>query len=302
VVSARSAQAGTTTVTPEHLPDSNDAHPAYETGELYLHAGRPAEAAAHFKAHLRTPQRLSPEQRTEAYASWLQALIALGQTRDIDRVARRAEAAAALSPAARELLAVHNERRGRLTEARRQRTLALEDLATALETLPEEQHFGVALLATHVAAQIEPGIAGPWLVRALTSAPDDLDGQLALLEVRLANPVLIEVDEDAVNLLDRALVDQDWQATYDIGMRMPLGTTAALARVLHLSACLRGRGAAGAALDLLSRAFDAHPNTEAVSWQLISVLIDLERYEDAQAAIALVQLLRGGTPQQQLAV
>jgi tetratricopeptide (TPR) repeat protein len=303
----------------------------YYLGESHLRDGHAAEAAACFKMCLQTPQRLPPPLLVDAFSNWLEALIALGDTRSIDRVARRGELAQALSPAARELLADFNTRRGRLTEARRQLMLALDphaspfglvrpdgvggwrtrlhlalveegsglldraldNLSQAFADVPTEHRFCVAVLATRMAGRRDANLAPDWLERAVDCAPKDLDAEVSILELRLSIPGLIEScssDESLVEL-DRVLLQQEWQAAYDLAMRLPLDELAALARILYLAACLRERGAADAALDLLDRALDVHPRTRAVYWLLTSVLIDLDRYDDAHVAVEVLQLL-----------
>jgi tetratricopeptide (TPR) repeat protein len=262
----------------------------------------------------------------------LEALIELDDARSIERVARRGELAQALSPAAREMLADFNARRGRLTEARRQLVLALnphaspfglvrpdgvggwrtrlhlalveersglldgalENLSQAFADVPTEHRFSVAGLATRIAAQRDADLARDWFERAVNCAPNDLDAEISILQLRLSIPVLLQCccsDESLVEL-DRVLAQEEWQAAYDLAMRLPLDELAALARVLHLAACLRERGAADAALDLLDRAIDVHPRNRAVYWLLTSVLIDLDRYDDAHVAVEVLQLLR----------
>ena len=310
--------------------DPDDVRLRYYLGESHLRDGQPREAAACFKTCLLTPDRLPRPLLVDAFATWLEALITLGDVRNIERVARRGEAAQALSPAAREMLADYNERRGRLTEARRQLVLALDprvspfglvrpegvggwrtrlhlalvdeqlglveqalqDLSRATDELPDEHQFNVAVLGARIAARRGARVARPWFERAAACAPDSLDAHAALLELRLAIPELIDTTtDDSFSALDRDLANQEWQAAYDAAMRLPLEDLAALARVLYLAGCLRERGAADAALDLLDRALDAHPRTRPVYWRLTSVLIDLDRYADAQIALEVLQLL-----------
>jgi tetratricopeptide (TPR) repeat protein len=312
--------------------DPDDARLRYYLGESLLRDGQTAEAAACFKTCLQMPQRLPRPLVVDAFSNWLEALIALGDARSIDRVARRGELAQALSPAAREMLADFNARRGRLTEARRQLALALnpnaspfglvrpegvggwrtrlhlalveersglldgalDNLSQAFGDVPTEHRFSVAVLATRFAARQDANLAREWLERTLDCAPKDLDAELSILELRLTIPALIEFhsNDESLVAVDRALVQQEWQAAYDLAMRSQLHELAALARVLYLANCLRERGAADAALDLLDRAIDVHPRTRAVYWLLTSVLIDLDRYDDAHVAVEVLQLLR----------
>jgi tetratricopeptide (TPR) repeat protein len=310
--------------------DPRDARLRYYLGASYLHAGRTAEAAACFKICLQTADLLPDPIRVDAFGYWLEALIALGDTHGIARVARRGEVAQALSPAAREMLAEYNERRGRLTDARRELVLALDrsvspfglvrpdgvggwrtrlhlamidqqlalldealaELSTAHADVPLQHRFSVAVLATQIAAGHDAALARQWLERAVACAPDDLDAEMALVQLRLAVPDFTVDVDDTLVVLDRALAREDWQTAYDVAVRLPLGKLGALARVLHLARCLCERGAADAALDLLDRALDVYPRSRPVLWLVMSVLIDLERYEDAQTAVEVLQLLR----------
>lgn len=202
----------------------------YELAEDHLQAGRLVEAATHFKACLRLPEQVSPDLMADAYAGWLEALIALGDRRAVDRVSRRAEATNSLSPLTRELLAAHYEKYGRPTEARRQAKRALDDLASEFVQLSPEYQFGIALLGIRLAVAYAPSAVGPYLDRATASAPDDLDAHVALLESRLAAAGLLGVVvPDDLGELDSVLARQDWQAAYDISMRSSLAGLAPLA-------------------------------------------------------------------------
>jgi tetratricopeptide (TPR) repeat protein len=184
-------------------------------------------------------------------------------------------------------LAVVEERSGFLEGA-------LDNLLQAFGDVPTEHRFSVAVLATRFAARHDANLARDWLERTLDCAPNDLDAELSILELRLTIPALIEFHsaDELLVALDRALVQQEWQAAYDLAMHLQLHELAALARVLYLANCLRERGAADAALDLLDRAIDVHPRTRALNWLLTSVLIDLDRYDDAHIAVEVLQLLR----------
>jgi tetratricopeptide (TPR) repeat protein len=271
------------------------AHEHFELGaaEDHLRAGRLVDAAGSYKTCLRSAGQLPPATVVEAFSGWLEALLGLGDRRAIDRVSRRAEAANALSPMIREQLAEHYRSIGRSTEARRQVRRALTDLADDYSELSDEHHFGIALLAARMALQHLPTAVHGWLARANQSVAQEVDAHLVLLHMRLAAIGNADLQcTDRFGGIDSAVAVGDWQAAYDYAMQLTLDDLGGLARMLHLAACLREQGAADAALDVLDRALDAFPRNEPVYWLLVSVLMDLEQYDDALTAIEVLQLLR----------
>jgi hypothetical protein len=91
--------------------------------------------------------------------------------------------------------------------------------------------------------------------------------------------------------IDRAIATEDWQAAYDGSMSVKLGA-GALKRLLKVADELHVRGASDAALDLLDRGIDIYAGTPQLYYQLVQVLVALDREEDAQLAL---ELLRGST-------
>jgi hypothetical protein len=91
--------------------------------------------------------------------------------------------------------------------------------------------------------------------------------------------------------IDRAVASEDWQAAYDSAMSVKLGQ-GALKRLLKVADELHVRGASDAALDLLDRGIDTYVGTPRLYFQLVQVLVALDREDDAQLAL---ELLKGST-------
>jgi hypothetical protein len=92
--------------------------------------------------------------------------------------------------------------------------------------------------------------------------------------------------------IDRAIASDDWQAAYDSAMTIKIGSAGALKRLLRVADELHQRGASDAALDLLDRGIDTYAGTPQLYYQLVQVLVALDREEDAQLAL---ELLKGHT-------
>jgi hypothetical protein len=88
--------------------------------------------------------------------------------------------------------------------------------------------------------------------------------------------------------VDRAIAAEDWQAAYDAATSVKLGH-GALKRLLKVADELHTRGASDAALDLLDRGIDAYAGTPQLYYQLVQVLVALDREEDAQLALDLLK-------------
>ncbi len=88
--------------------------------------------------------------------------------------------------------------------------------------------------------------------------------------------------------IDQAIVSEDWQAAYDAAMSVKLGQ-GALKRLLRVADELHQRGASDAALDLLDRGIDIYKGTPQLYFQLVHVLVALDREEDAQLALELLE-------------
>jgi hypothetical protein len=88
--------------------------------------------------------------------------------------------------------------------------------------------------------------------------------------------------------IDRAVSSEDWQAAYDGAMSVKLGA-GALKRLLKVADELHQRGASDAALDLLDRGIDIYAGTPQLYYQLVQVLVALDREEDAELALELLK-------------
>jgi hypothetical protein len=157
---------------------------------------------------------------------------------------------------------------------------------------PELRERGdVALSAARLAVEVGDTAS---LARSLedVAQPDDadFDGHLRLLELRaVAGAPLRPLG--VFGQLDAAIGLADWQAAYDVALRLSGRTTAEAARVLFVASRLQQGGAPAAALNLLGRLHDAQPELPAVHALLTSVLKDLGRYDDALAANQILQRL-----------
>lgn len=93
--------------------------------------------------------------------------------------------------------------------------------------------------------------------------------------------------------IDKALAKEDFQAAYDTAMQIRLGSEGALKRLLAVADELHNRGASDAALDILNRGFDTYAGVPQLYFQLVHVLVALDREEDAQLALELLQASSG---------
>ena len=89
--------------------------------------------------------------------------------------------------------------------------------------------------------------------------------------------------------IDKAIASEDWQAAYDGIMNARIGSPSALKRLLTVANELHARGASEAALDILNRGFDSYQGIPQLYYQLVQVLVALDRAEDAQMALELLQ-------------
>jgi tetratricopeptide (TPR) repeat protein len=172
--------------------------------------------------------------------------------------------------------------------------LAVED--RMFVDLPMDLRRNVAFQAGQLAISAgEFASARTWLVRATAEAGEDLDAQLAVLQLRLAIPGPTPVEyASALESVDAAIATRDWQAAYDAVLALPLGSTPELARVLYIASRLQEQGAPDAALDVLGRALDVYPRSAPLYWLLIGVFTDVERVEDALAAVEVLRQLPAG--------
>lgn len=89
--------------------------------------------------------------------------------------------------------------------------------------------------------------------------------------------------------IDQAIAIEDFQSAYDGAMQVRLGSAGALKRLLAVANELHTRGASDAALDILNRGFDTYAGAPQLYFQLVHVLVALDREDDAQMALELLQ-------------
>jgi tetratricopeptide (TPR) repeat protein len=171
--------------------------------------------------------------------------------------------------------------------------LAIEE--TMFGELPADLRRNVAFQAAQLASRAgNAESAYMWLPRASEEAADDIDAQLAVLQLRLVIPTSPAADyASPTEAVDAALAARDWQAAYDAVLALPLRGGDSFARVLFVAMRLREQGDPRAALDVLGGALDAYPTSAPLYWQLVDVLTELERFEDALAAVEVLRQLPG---------
>jgi glycosyltransferase involved in cell wall biosynthesis len=314
----------------EHDPEN--ARVLYYIAQQYHGSWRYAEAPEWCERALQYSHSLRMAYTVELYRMWLDALSHLGDREGMERVTALAEQAEALGADTRELLAVADWKAGRLDAARRHlehalqpdaprglawapgsgswRTRALladvhQDMgdtsgALAIEEtmfgeLPADLRRNVAFQAAQLAIRAgNAESAYMWLPRASEEAADDIDAQLAVLQLRLVIPTSPAADyASPTEAVDAALAARDWQAAYDAVLALPLRGGDSFARVLFVAMRLREQGDPRAALDVLGGALDAYPTSAPLYWQLVDVLTELERFEDALAAVEVLRQLPG---------
>jgi tetratricopeptide (TPR) repeat protein len=173
--------------------------------------------------------------------------------------------------------------------------MAVAEMDRAFSEMPFTRRFDVARHSAQLALLLaDYANASRWLDRAARTAPDGLDEHHEVLRVRLD---LVRRSPEFGNPLERALAAEDWQSAYDAGMQLTLGGTQALARILWSASRLREQGAPEAALDLLERTLEAYTPARPVYLLLMQTLKDLDRFDDALAAIEVMnQIPEGETP------
>ena len=314
-----------------HERDPHEARLVFYLGQQHFVSKRYAEACRHFQAVTERNDGTPRFWIVEAYRMWLDALIKLGDETGLAHIARQAEEANALSAVSRELLATHELQRGYPGFALRQLIAALspdapigmttpdgvggwhtrlllaqtyqalgetESVLTELDRVfadaPERRRPMIARnAAAYASANGRQTAALAWLQRATDFDSADLQFHRELLELKLR--VLANCTEvpapDEFGSIDAAIASRSWQAAYDAGMSLRLVGTATLARIVLLSQELREQGAPQAALNLLGRTIDTYPPSPAVYWPLIQVLKDLNRIDDALAAVEVLRQL-----------
>jgi tetratricopeptide (TPR) repeat protein len=309
----------------------------YHLGQQHHVAGRYLAAAEALERFVARADRLAPYYRVDAYRLWIDAAMSLGDEERLKQVAQEAEAGGALSALSREMLALHDLRKGRLDSAKRHlvcaldpaapagiatppgaggwrtrlllaeafdrlgdRQLALSTLTDAFVEVPQHLRYTVAMQGAQLTGSMtqDAGVA-TWLVRAARAAPDDVESHQTLLHLILdaLRRQPAALGADVGGPLERALAAEEWQVAYDLAMAMPLGTPGALARILFLARRLRDQGGAEPAVDLLGRAVDAYAPSRQLYWLLMQTLKDLNRFDDALVAIEVLRTLPGADEQ-----
>ncbi len=131
--------------------------------------------------------------------------------------------------------------------------------------------------------------ARAWLAEANQNTANELAAQQALTAVSVALESTLPgaaVPGDYAKI-ERAIARGKWQIAFDAAMQLPLGGSAALARLLMVADGLHQEGAAEASLTLLERAIDPYIGTPEVYQLLVNVLTTLGRTEDAAMAQTL---------------
>jgi glycosyltransferase involved in cell wall biosynthesis len=315
----------------EHNPDN--LRMVYHLGQQHFVAGRHSAAAAAFERFIQRGTGMASYYLVDAYRMWIDSVIALGDEDRLNDIVSQAEAAGALSPLSREMLALNDLRHGRPASAKRHllraldprapagiatppgaggwrsrlllaeaceklgdRESALSQLRDAFVDLPARLQYGLAMQAAQLAGLMrQHAETDRWLVQAAHAAPDDLEAHQSLL--RLTLDALRRAPAGGGSAvggpLERALAAEEWQAAYDTAMALPLGTARALAPILFLAGRLREQGAPEPALDLLERAVDTYEPSRPLYWLLMQTLKDLDRFDDALAAIEVMHQLPG---------
>jgi glycosyltransferase involved in cell wall biosynthesis len=295
----------------------------HRVGTRYAEA---VDAFARFEPHA---DRLPRHYRVDAYRIWIEALIALGDDSALDEVVRRADDAEALSAQSRHILGQYELNQGRLGIALRHLLFALSpnaplgvaaepgvggwrtrlllvetyekleepqsalaELERALPDMPTGQRFSAALLCAKLALDADDCDGTLQRLEVASEvAPDEVESQSELLRLRLEalRGVTALPEAGLYDSLDGALAFGEWQAAYDAALCLNSAGAASLVRMLHLASELRDRRAPEAALDVLTRAVDAHPASAPLYWLLVQVLTDLERFDDALVATEVLK-------------
>jgi tetratricopeptide (TPR) repeat protein len=303
-----------------------NARALYYLGQQHFVGGRHEVGIEYFERFAELADRVAPYFLVDAYRMWLEALIAVGDEAALEQVTRAAEEGNALSALSREVLARYEMESGRMGAALRhllaglnpeapagvttppgvgswhtrillaqtyerlgEPVAALAQMDSAFMELPFGRRYEIARQSAQVAFLTgNYGEANRWLMRAVRAAPDELDAHQDLLRVALD---VVRRSPEFGSPLEQALAAEDWQSAYDAGMQLPLGTSAALARIIFLATRLREEGAPDAALDLLERAVEAYTPSRPLYMLLMQTLKDLDRFDDALAAIEVMQQL-----------
>jgi len=169
---------------------------------------------------------------------------------------------------------------------------ALAELEQVLPDVPEDNRPVVALAAVHRCLQVEQFAAAyRWTARAHEVLPQHLNAHLEVVDLAFSLPAKTARSGDFA-ALDRAVSSGSWQAAYDAAALLPLENLAALARIIRLSERLTDQGAPEAAVDLLSRAIDAHPGEPLVYWVLAHALNQQGCHADAANALEMFDVLQ----------
>jgi tetratricopeptide (TPR) repeat protein len=288
---------------------------------------RHGQAILYLRRFMQHADQLPQRYTAESYRLQIQALLALGDFVELEKVAATAEAAGQLTPHARELLANYAIVTGQPSLAIRHyraaldasapvgvqspagsgswRTLGLlanvyeqvgdmsaclEAMQRAAEQAPDKQRASYALITARVAARLQQSeVATRWLLVASEWADEDLQIHLDVLRERLA----LAQPTSQLPELEQAIVREEWQTAYDKAMALPLGGSSAKAQLLLVGDRLRESGAPDAALDLFERVLDTSSPSIPVYWRLTQTFTDLGRYDDAAMAADVLRNMPG---------
>jgi glycosyltransferase involved in cell wall biosynthesis len=263
----------------------------------------------------------------DAYSVLALALYELNDSENLAKLARFGEASNALSPRAREIIALQRVRDGDLQDAERWLLSAFASmpvvgvtqnypgaggwhthvlLADLYQRMREPKraldHFEQALAsddalrvdrlaarAADIAAELGDDLAARRHIARALDATDNLESALDLLDHQAS---LSGSAPDGS--IEHLVAGGDWQAAYDASRSLPIDNIGGLARVLWVANGLREQGAADAALDLLGPALDAYPDEAHVHLALVRTLTDLGAYDDALVALEVLRQLPEG--------
>jgi glycosyltransferase involved in cell wall biosynthesis len=188
----------------------------------------------------------------------------------------------------------------RIHESRGQPHLALEDIAAAFGDLDHAQRGHVALEAAALALRFsvfEP--AKLWLARAARYMDQTETAQQRLMELwielfKRCPQAAAQTDHGLP--IEAAVARQDWQSAYEAALSMDVESPRGIGQILYVAHGLKQAGALDAALDVLDRVVENPDLPKTGYWLLVSTLTAVGRYEDADAALNLMQL-RGIGPE-----
>ena len=171
---------------------------------------------------------------------------------------------------------------------------ALEDLEVAFADLAERQRGHVALEAAALALRCSAfELAERWLMHAARHLERTAAADQRLMELRIdlfKRHAQATLPADPSVAIEVAVAREDWQTAYDVAQRLDIERPDNLGRLLHVATGLKQAGAPDAALDILDLLLDAADLPPAAYWLLLSTLIEVGRFEDADATVELMRL------------